>query len=251
MLVLSRKPNESVIFPSLGISVRVVRVQGNIVRIGISAPHDVEIMREELLAADTGHERQSPRSSWSHAARNQLHKISLRLHLLQRRLEVGENAEAGQTLTDLLHDLGNLDQDMGARDRSVAPAPSKCRVLVVEDDSNERELLAGLLAMNGCECISAEDGLAAFRQLDAGARPDFVLLDMRMPRCDGPQTLRRIRSSSKYQGLKVIAISGTAPEEVGIETGGRGVDAWFAKPLDPRTLWDTMQRFRNEVAQAN
>lgn len=49
MLVLSRKANETVEFPELGISVEVVRVNGSIVRLGVKAPDSVRILRGELV----------------------------------------------------------------------------------------------------------------------------------------------------------------------------------------------------------
>ena len=48
MLVLSRKENERLIFPSLGISIEVSQIRGNKVRLGIDAPADVPVLREEL-----------------------------------------------------------------------------------------------------------------------------------------------------------------------------------------------------------
>lgn len=48
MLMLSRKRGERILFPALGISVNVVRVDGNTVRLGIEAPKDIQILREEV-----------------------------------------------------------------------------------------------------------------------------------------------------------------------------------------------------------
>lgn len=49
MLVLSRRANEAIFFPSLGITLRVVRVRGSIVRLGIEAPPEVKVVRGELI----------------------------------------------------------------------------------------------------------------------------------------------------------------------------------------------------------
>jgi carbon storage regulator len=49
MLVLSRRVNETVVFPGLGITVRVVRIKGGAVRLGIETPRGVAVLREELL----------------------------------------------------------------------------------------------------------------------------------------------------------------------------------------------------------
>jgi carbon storage regulator len=52
MLVLTRKSGEKIVLPSLGITVQVLSIKGNTVRIGIVAPSDVSVVREELLDAD-------------------------------------------------------------------------------------------------------------------------------------------------------------------------------------------------------
>jgi carbon storage regulator CsrA len=49
MLVLSRRSGEKILFPSLGITLQVVAIKGHVVRIGIEAPSQVKVVREELL----------------------------------------------------------------------------------------------------------------------------------------------------------------------------------------------------------
>lgn len=234
MLVISRKPKETVCFPALGISLQIVRVQNQVVRVGIEAPADVKILRGELVDKPfVAHRAPDP----SHALRNRLNKVTLALHLVQRQLELKHTAAATETLARALALLEELNQD-------VAPTkpPSRWRSLVVEDEKNERELLAGLLDMHGCECVTAADGAEALAYLQKNVHPDFVLLDMRMPRCDGPQTLRQIRNDPSLSGLKVFGTSGSTPEESGLNVGPTGVDAWFRKPLNPRQLWETIRR---------
>jgi carbon storage regulator CsrA len=49
VLVLSRRPGEKIVLPDLGVTVEVVAIKGGVVRLGITAPPDVKVMREELL----------------------------------------------------------------------------------------------------------------------------------------------------------------------------------------------------------
>jgi len=214
-------------------------------------------LREELegrQAVSAGVAR-TPSRSLSHALRNQLNKVGLRLHLLQRQLQVGKADQVDETLSEVLAVLGGMNREFidlpGPSEGNLEAKPTKCRVLIVEDESNERELLAGLLAMHGCDCSTAADGLEALQTLETGPRPDFVLLDVRMPRCDGPRTVHRLRKISHYNDLRIFAISGTSPRDAGIETGPGGVDAWFPKPLNPRMLCDAMFQGRAQAIGAN
>lgn len=228
MLVLSRKPGERIAFPSLGVSVQIVQCRGNIVRVGIEAPDGVRVIRGELAAGFDGDRRSR------HAERNRLQRVMLSLHLMEQQMERGRTAEAQGSLHQLIQWLD------GAEPAQPVRRPNRVRTLVVDDDSNERELLAGFLGMQGCECATAFDGEDALEYLTTHERPDFVLLDMMMPRCDGPRTIDRIRREPRFAGLRVFAISGADPEELGVKTGVDGVDAWFRKPLNPRRLWDAI-----------
>jgi len=234
MLVVTRRPNETIVFPNLGVTVRLLRVDGRVARIGVNAPPEVDVFRGEIAPAAT------PRS---HAQRNRLNKVSLAFHLARRQCRAGLTDDAEATLAEALTHLAALD------DSTPATPPRRVRALVVDDDDNERGLLAGLLRMNGCDCDTAADGQDALDYLAAHEPPDVVLLDMMMPRCDGPETLRRIRRDRRLATLRVFSVSGADPENLGVPTGAGGLDAWFPKPLDPEKLWDAI-RLR-ETAAAN
>ena len=53
MLVLSRKQNESIVLPELGVEIEIIRVKGNTVRLGIKAPQKIKVLRKELIDDDT------------------------------------------------------------------------------------------------------------------------------------------------------------------------------------------------------
>jgi carbon storage regulator CsrA len=226
MLVLSRKIGEDIVFPTLGVRVRVVQSRGRSVRIGIDAPEHVRICREELPAQDS-----HPPVESAHRLRNRLQRQTLTLHLIQKQLQNGQQAEAEKLLEKLLDPMDQADDSPRRR----------VRALVVDDDTNERELLAGLLGMNGCDCATATDGVDALEYLAANEQPDVVLLDMMMPRCDGVETLARIRQDPRHANLAIFAISGADPRALGVSAGPGGVDAWFQKPLDPRSLWRAIE----------
>jgi carbon storage regulator CsrA len=264
MLVLSRRPEQAIVFPNLGITVRILNTQGTAVKLGIDAPPSIKVQRHELIkemptAAATP--PQDPRRVACHELCNQLSRVMLSLHLLEKQSEAGQHEQARQTLASALAQLEKLDREWIMAHladplpvQPMPPAPIvaiKPRTLVVDDDANERELLAGLLRMNGCDCETVGDGEDAMAYLDTHDRPDFVLLDMLMPRCDGPQTITRIRRDPRHRDLKVFSISGTCPTELGVGSGPEGVDAWFPKPLNPRKLWQAMEKSLNRPIAVN
>jgi len=263
MLVLSRRPHEKIVFPHVGITVEVVSVSGQTVRVGVNAPREVLILRGEVpekedparqggprpaaLAAEAAANAQlaeAQRRELNHRLRNRLNTANLAIHLAQKQLEIGENLSAEKTLERALVEFQTLDaelasQGISAQHRTETPAP---RALVVEDDANESVLLAEILRIAGFEVATAADGRCALDYLAEHQRPDVVLLDMRMPRCDGPTTISAIRSNPNLKGLRIVAVSGTQPAELGVPTGPLGIDRWFAKPLDPRRLVTELQR---------
>jgi carbon storage regulator CsrA len=251
MLVLSRQSGQEILFPNLGIRVHVLGTQGRTVRIGIDAPPDIKVLRAELPEAQTGVDQ--PRGKGLlHRLRNQLNRIGLGVQLGQRQFAAGRAEAADATLEQVLESLEALDRELfQARTPEPPAAPGKVRTLLVEDDTNERELLAGLLNLSGFDCRTAADGLDALDYLGSHDRPDLVLLDLRMPRCGGPETLAAIRRDPRLAGLKVFAVSGTAPEELGIARGPDGLDGWFPKPVDVRKLLAAIHASRDAAPKAN
>jgi carbon storage regulator CsrA len=245
MLVLSRRPNDKICFPNLGISVGVLRVDGNNVRLGIEAPKDVKVLRHELAerfeAGVAAAEKTN--AKLSHDMRNRLNTATLALHLTQQQLKLGRAEDAQTTLEKAFREIQALDTELGNLPSQINPdVNEKRRVLLVEDDTNERELLSGILRMNGFTVDTAEDGLEAIGYLNNHEMPDGVLMDMRMPRLDGPKTITAIRGTATYSDLKLFAVSATDPNEMGVSTGPQGIDRWFSKPLDPTSLVDELNR---------
>jgi CheY-like chemotaxis protein len=79
-------------------------------------------------------------------------------------------------------------------------------------------------------------------------RPDIVLLDMMMPRIDGPAFVRAVRSDPKLQGLSIFALSGMERQDVDIPTGFQGVNKWYVKPVDPKVLVHDVAMYLTDAA---
>lgn len=233
MLVLSRRENDKIVFPHLGITVEVLRIAGRSVRLGVRAPESVRVLRHELAKeADLTLPAELPLSN--HRLRNRLNSAGIGLALVRKQLELGRSAEADATLERVLAEFQSLEAELSTT--SPAAPQGERRALLVEDDANERELLAGFLQLSGFQVDRVADGCDALDYLAEHQPPDVVLLDMQMSRCDGPMTIHRIRENPAYAGLRVFAVSGRVPDEVGVSVGPTGVDRWFRKPLNPQSL---------------
>ncbi len=253
MLVLSRGRNDKVVFPTLGITVEILRVLGNKVRLGIDAPKSIPIVRSEIADAAPRLESAEGEPTFEgqsmHSLRNRLHKATLGLRLLQRKLDTDQADDAEAIIFKVFNELNCLEDALTTRGAIPQPPRSSGRrALVVEDDANENELLAGYLRLSGFEVTSALDGLQAMVHLSDKNRPDVMLLDMKMPRFDGVSTVAAIRQNPEYSCLKIFAVTGTNQSETAVEVGPAGVDRWFTKPVDPEQLVGAIQADLNSEA---
>lgn len=262
MLVLTRRENEKIVFPEVGITVELVSISGSRARLGVQAPAEVRILRHEIAEKELGDKplsfplknrpqlealaKQTASNNPSHSVRNHLNSTSIAAQLLRRQLDMGMIDEAETTVQTLLAELNSLNTEImtPTPDKPVkesgtsakSNAAHRPKALVVEDNDNERHLLAGFLNMVGFEVVTAENGQAALEYLTSHERPDVVLLDMLMPECDGPTAVTQIRRQAELEGLRIFAVSGTSPAQLGLETGPGGIDRWFHKPINPEEL---------------
>ena len=109
------------------------------------------------------------------------------------------------------------------------------RIVVVEDNADSRETLCSLLEGVGFECRSAETGAAAIAVIDAMC-PHVVILDIGLPEMDGFQVARRIRADKKYDGVKLIALTGYGQAADRRAAEEAGFDMHLVKPVDAGRL---------------
>jgi CheY-like chemotaxis protein len=104
-------------------------------------------------------------------------------------------------------------------------------VLLVEDESNFAELLADLLTTDGYEVVVTADGQEAIEKLET-LMPDAIISDIVMPRLDGLEMFKKIKSSPKTSSIPFLFISGFQ-DQVILERARRyGVFGILQKPID-------------------
>jgi len=129
---------------------------------------------------------------------------------------------------------------------TAAPAPADragldgLRVLVVDDHPANRELARLYLTGAGAEVSEADDGEAAVALASDGAF-DVILMDMRMPRLDGPGALQRIRASQgPNKATPIVAFTADLTGETAADLRGQGFCGGVAKPLEARALLEAV-----------
>jgi DNA-binding response OmpR family regulator len=112
------------------------------------------------------------------------------------------------------------------------------RVLVVDDEAYAVELLQEFLTAKGYEVLAASDGEEALQKVKE-ERPHLILLDVRMPKMNGLEVLRRVREMDHEVG--VIMVTAVSEEETGRQALQLGAFDYITKPLDfqylERSLW--------------
>lgn len=117
-------------------------------------------------------------------------------------------------------------------------------ILVVDDDIDDLQFFADALAEidAGIECITAMNGIEAIRRLDSlPTRPDFIFLDLNMPKMDGKQCLKHLKSNPLFKPIPVIIYSTSRRLEDISEVRELGAAAFIVKP-------NKFQLLKNEIA---
>jgi len=109
------------------------------------------------------------------------------------------------------------------------------RIMVVEDQEDNRQILSDLLGNNGYELIEAWDGEAALTTL-ASQRPDLILMDIQLPGIDGYEVTRRIKADLDLRAIPIIAVTSYALSGDAEKAFEAGCDAYVTKPYSPRQL---------------
>jgi two-component system, cell cycle response regulator DivK len=109
------------------------------------------------------------------------------------------------------------------------------RILVVEDQEDNRQILRDLLTKNGFEIAEAENGEEALLAV-AKQRPDLILMDIQLPLLDGYEATRRIKANPELRSIPIIVVTSYALSGDEAKAREAGCDAYVTKPYSPRQL---------------
>jgi two-component system cell cycle response regulator DivK len=116
------------------------------------------------------------------------------------------------------------------------------RILVVEDQEDNRQIIRDLLSATDYEIIEAESGEEALAAV-AKQRPDLILMDIQLPGMDGYEATRRIKADPALRSITIIAVTSYALSGEEQEARAAGCDEYVPKPYSPRQLLAKIRQY--------
>lgn len=109
------------------------------------------------------------------------------------------------------------------------------RILVIEDQEDNRQIVRDLVTASGYELIEATTGEEGL-EVAARERPDLILMDIQLPGIDGYEVTRRIKANAQLQKIPIIAVTSYALSGDDKKAFAAGCDGYVTKPYSPRVL---------------
>ena len=116
------------------------------------------------------------------------------------------------------------------------------RILVVEDQPDNRQILRDLLGSVGYEMTEAWDGEASITAAKE-QRPDLILMDIQLPLMDGYEATRRIKADPELKSIPIIAVTSYALSGDDGKAHAAGCDGYVTKPYSPRELLAKIRQY--------
>jgi two-component system cell cycle response regulator DivK len=115
------------------------------------------------------------------------------------------------------------------------------RILLVEDNEMNRDMLSRRLIRRGYEVILAQDGQEGISAAQTQS-PDLILMDMSLPVVDGWEATRRLKDAPATAGIPVVALTAHALTDDREKATRAGCDAYETKPVELPRLLETIER---------
>jgi len=109
------------------------------------------------------------------------------------------------------------------------------RILVIEDQEDNRQIVRDLVTASGYELIEATTGEEGL-EVASRERPDLILMDIQLPGIDGYEVTRRIKANPKLSKIPIIAVTSYALSGDDKKAFAAGCDSYVTKPYSPRLL---------------
>lgn len=124
------------------------------------------------------------------------------------------------------------------------------KILLVEDDDMNRDMLSRRLSLEEYDVVEAADGLVAL-ELARSECPDLILMDMSLPNLDGCEATRRLKSNDATRDIPIIMLTAHAMAGDRQRCFEAGCDAYETKPVDWGRLMSSMETQLNKKGTAD
>lgn len=114
-------------------------------------------------------------------------------------------------------------------------------LLIVDDSTSMRQMVAFALTGGGYTVVEAEDGIVALEKAKA-QRFDAVITDVNMPRMDGIELIRQLRALPNYKFTPLLMLTTESGADKKNEGRAAGATGWLVKPFDPEQLLATVRK---------
>jgi two-component system, cell cycle response regulator DivK len=119
------------------------------------------------------------------------------------------------------------------------------RILVVEDQPDNRKIIRDVFARTDYELIETENGEEALAAIAKG-RPDLILMDIQLPIMDGYTATRRIKADPALKSIPIIAVTSYALSGEEKKAREAGCDDYIPKPYSPRELLAKVRQYLSD-----
>jgi two-component system cell cycle response regulator DivK len=116
------------------------------------------------------------------------------------------------------------------------------KILVVEDDLDNRRIVVKVLQVDGYRVVEAADGLEALSQARAEL-PDLILMDLALPSLDGWEATRRLKGDPQTRRIPVIALTAVAMRGDEEQARAAGCDDYLSKPARPAAIRAMVKKY--------
>lgn len=121
------------------------------------------------------------------------------------------------------------------------------KALVIEDNEDNRVLIARILEKSGYEVLTAVNGQMGY-EMAVATEPDFILLDIQLPDMNGVEVLEKLRENGNTKKIPIIAVTSYAMSGDQARLLAKGCNGYIEKPIDPMRVIQQIEQALESIA---
>lgn len=127
--------------------------------------------------------------------------------------------------------------------------PPKARILIVDDEPGNIAILREILKSRYTVLV-ATTGQNAVSLAASNPPPDLILLDIKMPKMDGYEVLKTLKTSQRTRNIKIVFVTAKDAIDDKMTAYQKGIEDYITKPIDPDFVLKTVERLTNKRSES-